>query len=108
MTSPPDLKILISTLPDREAAGRIADQLVDERLAACVQILPGLLSVYRWEGAVQKTDESLLLVKTTRPADCQARLAELHPYAVPEILVLPVESALPAYLDWAAAACRDD
>ena len=74
------------TCPDAEVAERIADALVAERLAACVNILPGLRSVYRWQGAVERADEVLLLVKTTpdRVATVAALVAALHPYELPE------------------------
>ena len=108
MTSLPELKLLLSTLPTEDEAERIAAILVEECLAACVQILPGLKSLYRWEGKIERANELLLLIKSTRPGECQARLAELHPYEVPEILVLPVESVLPAYLNWAAEECSPE
>ena len=84
------------------AADRLADALVGERLAACVTLLPGAQSVYRWEGRVERAEEVQLLVKTTRarfPA-LRERLVELHPYDVPELLALEAVDGLPAYLDW--------
>ena len=84
------------------AADRLADALVGERLAACVTLLPGAQSVYRWEGRVERAEEVQLLVKTTRarfPA-LRERLVELHPYEVPELLALEAVDGLPAYLDW--------
>ncbi len=105
MTSRPDLKLLISTLPERDVAERIAEIMVEERLAACVQVLPGLTSIYRWEGKIERGEELLLLVKTTRPGACMARLETLHPYDVPEILVVDVDGGLTAYLDWASSEC---
>lgn len=84
------------------AADRLADALVGERLAACVTLLPGVQSVYRWEGRVERAEEVQLLVKTTRarfPA-LRERLVELHPYDVPELLALEAVDGLPAYLDW--------
>ena len=93
--------LCLSTCPDIATARRIADALVDARLAACVSVLPGVHSTYRWEGAVERAEEVLLLIKTTRDAlpALQARLPDLHPYELPELLA--VEAAgLPAYLDW--------
>ena len=88
--------LCLSTCPDADTAQRIADALVDERLAACVNLLPGVRSTYRWQGQVERAEEVLLLVKTTRE-----RLPDLHPYELPELLA--VEAAgLPAYLDWIA------
>jgi len=97
--------ICFCTCPDSDSAARIADALVGERLAACVNVLPGLRSVYRWKGAVERADETLLLIKTSR--DClpalTARLPELHPYELPELLAVEALGGLPAYLDWVAA-----
>lgn len=95
---------MLCAAADREEAARLARALVEQRLAACVQALP-IDSWYRWDGAVQQAAEVLLLIKTTRDrADAvTARLAELHSYDLPEIIMLPVEGGLPAYLDWVAA-----
>lgn len=97
-----DALLVLCTCPDAESAQRIAQQLVSSRLAACVNILPGLTSVYRWDDAVQTADEALLLVKTGR--SCYAALEEtlraIHPYELPEIVALPVEQGLKGYLDW--------
>lgn len=92
--------------PDAETATRIARALVDERLAACVQALPGVTSTYRWHGEVQVDAETLLLVKTThaRIGALKARVAELHPYELPELLVLEVIDGAPGYLAWLEAA----
>lgn len=96
--------IALTTLPAAgdDLAGRIARTLVNERLAACVSILPAMRSVYRWQGKVQSDDEQQLVIKTGR--DCVEplwrRLSELHPYEVPEFLVLGIEDGNPAYLDW--------
>ena len=95
--------LCLSTCPDTATARRIADALVDARLAACVSVLPGLQSTYRWQGTVERAEEVLLLIKTTRDAlpALQARLPGLHPYELPELLA--VEAAgLPAYLEWIA------
>jgi periplasmic divalent cation tolerance protein len=90
------------TCPDEAAARRIADALVEERLAACVSVLPGLRSVYRWQGAIQREDEVLLLIKTTRERvePLTARVASLHPYELPELVAVEVAGGLAAYLDW--------
>lgn len=106
MKSRPELKLLLTTLPDTKSAEGIAGALVEGRLAACVQMLPGLTSVYRWEGKIERGEELLMLVKTTRPAECMARIEALHPYDLPEILVFDVEGGLPAYLGWAAGECE--
>ena len=92
--------------PDADVASRVAHALVDERLAACVQAVPGVTSTYRWHGAVQVDTETLLLIKTTRVRfDALARrVAELHPYDTPELLVLEVVDGTPDYLAWLEAA----
>ncbi len=91
--------------PDGETAARIARQLVEERLAACVQAIPGVASTYRWEGDIRTDTEVLLLIKTTRERveSLNARLPELHPYDVPELLVVEVTGGLQPYLLWVAA-----
>jgi periplasmic divalent cation tolerance protein len=94
--------VVLVTVPD-EARGRsIARSLVEERLAACGSLLPIAASIYRWEGRLHEEPECLLLVKTSasRIAGLTRRVLELHPYKVPEILVLGVETGLEAYLRW--------
>lgn len=91
-----------STCPDEGTARRIASRLVDERLAACVNILPDMTSIYRWQGAVETASECLLIIKTRgeRMAELERRLAELHPYDVPELVAVAVEGGSAAYLQW--------
>ena len=102
--------LILSTCPDADTAQRLARILVEERLAACVSLLPGAVSTYRWQGRVEQATEVHLLAKT--PADrrdaLMARLAELHPYELPEILVVETAAGLPAYLDWVTAETRTD
>ena len=102
MTDPPTMVIVLSTFPADEDAAPLARALVEERLAACVNILPPMSSIYRWEGRVEQATEHQLIVKTTtaRVDALRARLVELHPYDVPEIIVLPASTAAPSYLDW--------
>jgi periplasmic divalent cation tolerance protein len=106
--SMPAALICFCTCPDRETADRIATALVEERLAACVNILPGLRSVYRWEGRVEANDEVLLLAKTLpgHYPRLQARLRELHPYELPELLAVETSLGLPEYLRWVADETR--
>jgi len=97
--------LVLTNVPDRAAAERLADLLVERRLAACVNILAPCRSVYRWKDAVQHDEEHPMLMKTTAeryPALEQA-LREAHPYELPEIIAFPVERGLPAYLAWVAA-----
>jgi periplasmic divalent cation tolerance protein len=101
----PDFQIVLSTCADREEAERIAQALVEQRLAACVNILPGVQSVYRWQGAVEIGVEVLMLIKTS-PAHLgkvQSTIAALHSYEVPEFLVLPISAGSEAYLAWLGA-----
>ncbi|MBK7662917.1 MAG: divalent-cation tolerance protein CutA [Sterolibacteriaceae bacterium] len=99
--------LVLSNLPDRDAADALARALIERRLAACVNILSPCRSVYRWRGAVEQADEVPLLIKTTRAryAELEAAMRALHPYEVPEIIALPLTGGLPAYLDWVAAEC---
>lgn len=98
----PAVRLILSTAPDHATATRIAESLVQQRLAACVNILPGLTSIYRWQGAVESAAELLLIIKTTaaQTEETLSALQQLHPYQVPEGLVLPVDGGLPAYLAW--------
>jgi periplasmic divalent cation tolerance protein len=96
------LCLLYSPLPSLAVAQSIARTLVDEKLAACCNILPGMHSIYRWEGVLQEEQETVLLVKTTAQAAQKAmeRLAKLHPYEVPAIMQLPVTEASDAFGQW--------
>jgi periplasmic divalent cation tolerance protein len=97
--------LVLTSLPDRAAAERLADELVEKRLAACVNILAPCKSVYRWKDAVQHDDEHPVLIKTTaeRYAALEAAIRAAHPYELPEIIAVPVERGLPAYLAWVEA-----
>lgn len=98
----PEIVIALSTAPDAATAERIARALVDEGLIACANLVPGLTSVYRWEGQVHADPEVLLLIKTRREnvPRLKERLPELHPYQVPELVVVPVEDGLAPYCRW--------
>ena len=97
--------LVLTNLPDESAAHALAVALIEARVAACVNILAPCRSVYRWEGKVESASEVPLLIKTT--ADRYAALEEVirarHPYELPEIIAVPVEHGLPAYLDWVTA-----
>lgn len=88
--------------PDIHTAKRIAEALVEERHAACVNLLPGVQSIYRWKGTIERAEEVVLSIKTTRAQfePMAARIASLHPYELPEVLAVEVAAGLPAYLDW--------
>lgn len=94
--------VVLCTVPDEGSARRIAQTLVAEGLAACVNVLPRLTSVYRWEGEVTSGEELLLIIKTRqqRYAPLEARIKELHPYTVPEVIALPIQHGSKDYLDW--------
>jgi periplasmic divalent cation tolerance protein len=96
--------LVLTNLPDRAAAERLAGLVIAQQLAACVNILAPCRSVYRWRGAVQHDEEHPMLIKTTAeryPALEQA-LRSGHPYELPEIIAVPIERGLPAYLAWVA------
>ena len=98
--------VVLCTCPDADVAGRIAAALVDERLAACVNCVPGLSTIYRWKGAVHRDTEVLLLIKTTRERfdALRERIVFLHPYELPEVIAVDIALGSPPYLDWIAAA----
>ena len=95
-------RVVLITCPDQSTARALAGALVSERLAACVNLVPGVESVFWWEGRVDRTQEVLLIVKTTsrRLAALTKAVKQRHPYQVPEILALPVVSGYPPYLAW--------
>jgi periplasmic divalent cation tolerance protein len=97
--------LVLTNCPDQATADSIAQAVVGSRLAACVNILAPVRSLYRWQGAVESATEIPLLIKSTATAypALEARIRELHPYEVPEIVALPITQGLPAYLNWVAA-----
>ena len=103
-----DVLLVLITVPNSECAERIAVELVHKQLAACVNIVPGLTSIYRWEGELHRDPELLLLVKTRRAvlAELQAAVLESHPYKLPEIIAVEVTAGLAKYLDWVANEVR--
>jgi len=105
-----DVRVVLTTAPDRSTAESLAARVVEERLAACAGIVPGLESLFRWKGELDRADEVLLLIKThvDRLPTLIARVAELHPYEVPEVLAVPVESGFAPYLDWVREETHSD
>jgi periplasmic divalent cation tolerance protein len=99
--------IVLTTWPDTASARAAARAVVDEGLAACGNLVPGIESIYRWEGAVQTSAEVVVIFKTTidRYPQFELRLKALHSYEVPEIVALRVADGLPAYLRWVKASC---
>ena len=102
MPASPDYVLILTTFPATADAAAVARALVDERLAACVNLLPPMQSIYRWEGQVQEEPERQVLIKTTRRRTeaLRDRLHALHPYDVPEFIVLPISEGGEAYLRW--------
>ncbi|MFZ0663045.1 MAG: divalent-cation tolerance protein CutA [Acidobacteriaceae bacterium] len=102
-------RIALTTVSSLDQGRQLARHLVERRLAACVNLIPGLTSVYRWQGAVEEAEETLLLIKTTedRLPALQAAVEQLHSYDVPEFLALPVKSGSQPYLDWLLDSVKD-
>jgi periplasmic divalent cation tolerance protein len=105
-----DVLIALCTCPDAAVGGRIAEALVGEGLAACVNTLPGITSVYLWKGEVQRDAEVLLLIKTTqaRLPELTGRVRQLHPYELPEVIAVPVSGGLPDYIQWVITCTSPD
>ena len=104
------VELVLVTAPDAEVARELARSLVEARLAACVNVVPGLRSIYRWKGEVLQDDEVLMVLKTTaaRYPRLEARLRELHPYDCPEVIALPIEAGHPPYVDWVMQSVQPD
>jgi len=102
-----EVLLALSTFPDAETARRIANALVDEKFAACANILPAIESIYRWQGKIEKGNETLVFFKLSadRQSTFQEKLRSLHPYEVPEIIFVGVQNGLPEYLRWVIDSC---
>jgi periplasmic divalent cation tolerance protein len=100
-----DALLVLVTVPNAETADKLGEALVGERLAACVNVIGGVRSIYRWNGAVERDAELLCVCKTTRDGfeRLRARVVELHPYELPEVIALPIERGHAPYLDWITA-----
>ncbi len=105
-----DTRVVLCTVPDAETGARLARSLVEQKLGACVNIVPSVRSIYRYQGEVCDDAESLLVIKTAAHRFCALRdwLSEHHPYDVPEIIALPIEDGAPAYLKWLAEQCMPE
>ena len=103
-----DLLVVLITAPDEAAAVKIAHAVVGPGLAACVNVVPAVRSIYQWEGKLEDSSELLLIVKTTaeRFAELERAVIAVHPYSVPEVIALPVTAAFQAYGTWVAEQCR--
>ena len=97
-----NVELILCTCPDKNTAQKLAHLLVSKKLAACVNILPGITSVYSWEGEIESVQEQLLLIKSNKEnyQALETMLFKHHPYEVPEIIAVPIERGLPEYLDW--------
>jgi len=102
-------QVVICTCPDQTVAETIAENIVAQRLAACVNIMPQVRSIYHWEGNIESAEESLLLIKThvEKYASLQNTIENIHPYEVPEIISLDVKDGLPSYLNWLSTSIFD-
>ncbi|AIY39583.1 Periplasmic divalent cation tolerance protein cutA [Collimonas arenae] len=102
--------LILTNLPDLTSARALAQQLVERKLAACVNLLPAVQSTYRWQGVVEHAAEVTLLIKTvdSRYEELESAIKAAHPYALPEIIALPIVAGLPAYLDWITAETQKD
>lgn len=105
-----DIMLVISNLPDRESAQRLAEKLVEERLAACVSVLSPCTSVYRWQGRTETATEFPVFIKTRQGlySRVEAAIRREHPYELPEIIAVSLGAGLPAYLEWVAAETRQN
>lgn len=103
-----DAQVVLCTFPDAQKAADIAKLLVEERLCACVNLVPPVRSIYAWQGAIQDDTETLAVIKTSaeRFEALAKRIVELHPYEVPEVIALPVVGGHAPYLAWLADSTR--
>ena len=101
--------IAVTTCPTLEIATQLANDVVEQQLAACVNIIPAIKSVYKWKGKIEHDDESLLIIKTMKQqlAPLEELVLRLHPYETPEFISMPIESGSKAYLDWITASLKN-
>ena len=97
-----EYQIVLSTCPDPASADQLANTIIEHGVAACVNIVPGIRSLYRWQGKVESSQEQLLLIKTHKSQynSLQQLIRNKHPYELPEIIAVPIEAGLPEYLSW--------
>lgn len=103
-----DACLALCTCPDMAVAERLAEQLVERHLAACVNVLPQVKSFYRWQGEVEQADEVQLIIKTRQSSwpGLEQFIQQAHPYETPELIAVPITRGLPAYLEWLENACE--
>ena len=102
--------VVLTNMPDTVSAQTLARQLVEQNLAACVNILDGIESIYRWQGVIETASECCLLIKSTqaRYTELEVAIKSAHPYQLPEIIALPIVAGWPAYLEWIATETKKD
>jgi len=102
-----NLLMVYCTCPDHKTAIEMAEGIVDAQLAACINIVPGLTSIYSWQGKRQQGSEELLLIKTSSQAypALEKHIVASHPYELPELIAVSIDAGLPAYLDWVSESC---
>jgi len=100
-----NFQLVLCTCPDKNTASSIAENIVAQRLAACVNILPGIQSIYQWQGNVESAEEILMLIKTheTKFSSLKNSIVSMHPYEVPEIIALDISQGFPEYMNWLAS-----
>lgn len=105
-----DVLLVLTNVPDEASAKTIARVVVEGKYAACVNVLPAVQSIYRWQGAVEEATEVTLLIKTTREryGELEAAIKGAHPYDVPEIIAMPVVAGLPSYLSWVVSETKKE
>lgn len=112
MSEPSSERVMVAltTAPSAEVAERIGRSLVEDRLAACVNVVAGITSIFKWEGSIERESEVLVILKTTagHVEALERRVVELHPYEVPEVIAFPVEAGHAPYLSWVRAEVGDD
>ncbi len=97
-----DYQIVLNTCPDLVSAERLAKAILNQELAACVSMVPGIRSLYRWQGKIESSQEQLLVIKTkcSHYRSLEQLIQQLHPYELPEIIAVPIDQGLPSYLQW--------
>lgn len=105
----PSVRVVLTTAPSADVAEDLGATVVAERLAACANVVPGITSIYRWEGEIQREGETLVILKTTESSvePLRARIVELHPYDVPEVVAMKVEAGHEPYLSWVRDEVRE-
>ena len=94
--------LVLSAFPETESVKSVAETLVNEKLAACVNVIPGVQSIFRWQDKIDNANENILIIKTKDSLydELEVRIKELHPYELPEIISVPIDKGLNKYLDW--------